>query len=116
MLADTSLAASAHAGAGEFGFELRAAQLGHLGGAVEDLAAEVGARFGPAGLRFARGDGGVAEVLARGDAVVAERGPAIGRTRRGDAAAFAAREFAADVELVGLEDGETRGGLGHAGI
>ena len=88
-------------GAREFCGEFGVAGLQHFCGAVEDLAAEVGARFCPAGLCFAGCDDGVAEVFSGGEAVVA-KALAIGRERGDDTSAFAAREFAADGEFVGF--------------
>ena len=101
----------ADSGAGEFVRQFRGALLGDLGGAVENLAAEVRAGFRPAGLRLARGHRGVAEILARSEAIVGELRAAIEGLRGGDAAAFAARKFSADEELVGFENVEA----GHGG-
>jgi hypothetical protein len=62
-------------GGGDLGGELVAAALEHLGDAVEDLAAVVRRRAGPAGDRLARGDDGLARVLARGPRGVGEKAP-----------------------------------------
>src|SRR5207249_2165697 len=103
------------AGAGELGLEFGPTQLGQFRGAIEDLSAQVSGGLGPAGLGFARGDHGVAEVFARGDAVVAEGGAAILRFCAGDPAALAPGKFSADVELVSLEHRQAGGcGGGHA--
>ena len=83
--------------------ELGGARLHHLGDPVEHLAAVVRGRRRPLRLRGARGDDGVAGVLARGPRdVLALR--LVGAPRLG------ARERAADEELVGLLDGQA----GHA--
>ena len=77
--------------------ELRRARLHHLGDPVEHLAAVVGGRPRPLRLRRARGDDGVAHVLARGARDVLPLG-LVGAPR------LRARERAADVELVRLLD------------
>ncbi len=79
--------------------EVGAAGLHRLGDPVEHLAAVVGGRPGPAGLRRAGRANGVAEVLARGAGDVLALGEV-------GAPGLGARERAADVELVRLLDGE----------
>ena len=79
--------------------EVGRARLHHLGEPVEDLAAVVRGRARPARLRLARGDDGVADVLARGARDVLP-------LRLVRAARLGAREVAADEELVRLLDGQ----------
>ena len=53
----------AAAGLLELACEFRVPRLRHFRRAVEDLPAQVGARFRPARLRFPRGHGSIPEVL-----------------------------------------------------
>ena len=87
--------------------ELRAARLERLGRAVEHLPAVVGGLARPARLRAARLLDGVADVLARGAGDVGHVAPLVVE-HRVVPAGLRARERAADVELVGLADGEAR--------
>jgi len=81
------------------GGDLVGTRLHHLRQPVEDLAAVVRGRRGPARLRPARGADRVADVLARGAGDVLP-------FRLVRASRLAAREGAADVELVRLTDGQ----------
>jgi GDP-L-fucose synthase len=89
---------------GKLGFEFPPPELSHLGGAIKDLTSQIGAGFFPARLRFPGGANGVAEILARGAAVIGQVRFAIERTGGNHATAFSTRKFTADVQLVGLEN------------
>ncbi len=56
----------------QLGDELLAAPFQHLGNAIQDLAAKIGAGLRPARLRLARGDDGVAKILATAAANVCD--------------------------------------------
>ena len=93
--------------AGDFARQFLAAALEHLGGAIEDLPAQIRGGPGPARERRARGDHGIAEILARRAAVIVQRVAAV--AARGEhAAAFTAHEFAADEKFVSLANSEAR--------
>src|SRR5206468_990253 len=98
------------AGARKFLGQFGAALLEHLGGAIENLPAQIRGRLGPADLRLARGDHRLAEILARRDAVVAEA-RAIRAEGWNDAATFPAGKFSTNGELVGFENFEARHGV-----
>jgi len=97
-------------GAGDFVNEFGRAVLEHFCGAIKDLAAVVGAGFGPAINSGTSGDDGVAEVFAGGVGEIIKVFAARGFGGK-ITAAFAAREFAADVEFVGFANVQPAHGL-----
>ena len=94
----------------ELGNELLAAPFQHLGNAIQDLTAQVGAAAGPARLRLARRHDRVAKILAAAAADVGDH-PALAVFERDIASGLRARELAVDVDLVGLRDRHALTGL-----